>query len=149
MTEVEERVATLLDTLGVRLDPSIVWNAIPFSFLIDWVVDVSSFLAKSARNNFNIDTKVQDFCHSVAWSRQCGVDVVLTDRPKLAVNFPESPNGQPWTTVARNYTRYYNRVKTQPDLRDVNVRGPKLRQAALAGSLLLNRNRRIHKWSRT
>lgn len=143
MTKEEERTATLLDTLGVRLDPSIVWNAIPFTFLVDWVVDVSSFLSGFARDNFPIATTIHEFCHSMAYSKVCGVDCVLTDRASLSPR-PPSPGGTKEACVARNFTRYFSRVLANPSQHAVHVRGPKLRQAALAGSLLLNNNRRIY-----
>lgn len=41
-------VAALYQSLGIKPDASILWNAIPFSFLIDWFVDVGAFLRKYA-----------------------------------------------------------------------------------------------------
>lgn len=38
------RLLGLLDSLGVNLNPSIIWNAIPWSFLVDWVAGVSRWL---------------------------------------------------------------------------------------------------------
>lgn len=38
------RILGLLDGLGVNLNPSIIWNAIPWTFVIDWVVNIGSFL---------------------------------------------------------------------------------------------------------
>jgi hypothetical protein len=37
---------TLLDGLGLSLNPQIIWNAIPFTFLIDWVFGVSRWLGQ-------------------------------------------------------------------------------------------------------
>lgn len=34
----------MLDALGVNLNPAIVWNAIPWSFVVDWLVGVSRWL---------------------------------------------------------------------------------------------------------
>jgi hypothetical protein len=36
----------LLDSLGFELNPRIVWDAIPFSFVLDWFFDVGSFLGQ-------------------------------------------------------------------------------------------------------
>jgi hypothetical protein len=143
MSEFGEKVAVHLDNLGIRLDPSIIWNAIPFTFLVDWVVDVSSFLRSFARDNFPITTTVRDFCHSLTWSRLCGVDIVPKNRPFKSPR----PVPLPVTSinVARNYYTYYSRVKASPNLHSATIRGPKLRQAALAGSLLLNKGRRIYR----
>jgi len=143
MSKVDEKTAVLLDNLGVRLDPAIIWNALPFSFLVDWVVDVSTFLRGFARDNFPITTKVSEFCHSLAYSKLCGIDCVLTDRTNLSPR-PASPNGTSSACVARNYSTYFNRVLANPSPHAAFVRGMNLRKAALAGSLLLNNNRRIY-----
>lgn len=38
------RLLSILDAWGVNFNPAIVWNAIPWSFVIDWVLSVSRFL---------------------------------------------------------------------------------------------------------
>jgi hypothetical protein len=42
---------TLLDSLGFELNPRIIWDAIPFTFVIDWFFGVGSWLER-----FKIDT---------------------------------------------------------------------------------------------
>ena len=37
-------MAAILDSLGVNLNPAIIWNAIPFSFVVDWFSNVGSYL---------------------------------------------------------------------------------------------------------
>jgi hypothetical protein len=37
---------TLLDKLGVNFDLRIIWNAIPWSFVVDWVLKVQDFLSQ-------------------------------------------------------------------------------------------------------
>jgi hypothetical protein len=37
-------VFSKLDALGVNLNPAIIWNAIPWSFVVDWVTGVSTLL---------------------------------------------------------------------------------------------------------
>ena len=38
------RILALLDALGVNLNPAIIWNAIPWSFVVDWVIGVGRYL---------------------------------------------------------------------------------------------------------
>jgi hypothetical protein len=38
------RLLSLLDRLGINLNPAIIWNAIPWTFVVDWLLDVSSWL---------------------------------------------------------------------------------------------------------
>jgi hypothetical protein len=134
-------VYTKLDLLGVRLDPSIVWNAIPFTFVVDWVVDVGSFLGSFARDNYPIETRITDFCHSYSWRKELCVETVYGDRPDLsAATYGStrvvSDRFHPLYTGSRSY---YNRVRANPDIHTIRLKAPKLRQAALAGSLLLAR----------
>lgn len=38
------RLLALLDAFGVNFNPAIIWNAIPWSFVVDWLVGVSQWL---------------------------------------------------------------------------------------------------------
>jgi hypothetical protein len=140
LDSVLENVYAYLDVLGVRLDPSIVWNAIPFSFVVDWVVDVSTFLGTFARDNYPIETRVTDFCHSYAHRSDVVVECKYSDLAQNPVYMPYDwrigPERIPVFSGSRNY---YNRVRFSPDIHTVRLKAPKLRQAALAGSLFLSR----------
>lgn len=59
------RLRGYLDYLGVNLNPQIIWNAIPYSFLVDWVVNVSSFLSNFRVANVQLLTDVSAFVVSV------------------------------------------------------------------------------------
>jgi len=50
------RLLTLLDSLGVNLSPAIIWNAIPWSFVIDWFIGVSRYLGE--RKTLNMEPAV-------------------------------------------------------------------------------------------
>jgi hypothetical protein len=77
-------VGAFLDRLGVRLDPSIVWNAIPFSFIVDWFVDVGSWLRQFSADNTPMTVVLWSFTHSVKYrrmytfSRSYGTSVPMT-----------------------------------------------------------------------
>lgn len=47
----KKTLATLAESLGFELNPRIIWDALPFSFILDWFFDVGSFL-----NMYRIDT---------------------------------------------------------------------------------------------
>lgn len=140
MSEAEEKLAVHLDALGVRLDPAIVWNAIPFSFLVDWVVDVSGFLQSFARDNFPIKTTITDFCHSLAYRGE--YELRLWYENQTLQNYTTLWNryaGVFDSPIFRGTRSYYSRVRHEPDIHAATTRGLKLRQAALGGSLLLNK----------
>lgn len=60
-----------LDAFGVSLDPSILWNALPFSFIVDWFFGVGSFLHSLRRDNIDLQVTVLDFCHSAKIHARC------------------------------------------------------------------------------
>ncbi|DAD50605.1 maturation protein [ssRNA phage Gerhypos.1_37] len=44
--ELDEKIRGFLDSLGFELNPQIVWDAIPFSFVVDWFVGVGDWLSQ-------------------------------------------------------------------------------------------------------
>lgn len=63
------RNKALLDRLGVNKNPAIIWNAIPFSFLVDWIVDVGSFLGRLRTDNVRFQFECLEFCHSAKFEK--------------------------------------------------------------------------------
>lgn len=79
-TEFQRQHAALfsvMDSLGVNFNPAIVWNAIPWSFVVDWVVNVSSFLAQFRTNNMEPVINIRRCLWSIKRSRSiaCSFDV--------------------------------------------------------------------------
>jgi hypothetical protein len=146
MREGEEKLWTLLDTLGVRLDPSIVWNAIPYSFIVDWIADVSGFLQTFARDNFPIETHVVDFCHSLAYHSEAVIDCSYSCDSVSSYTasgqnlFWGDHLRQRYVQLYKQSMKSYNRVRASPDIHSIATRAPTLRQAALSGSLLVNKS---------
>jgi hypothetical protein len=153
LSEAEGNVKAFLDTLGVRLDPSIIWNAIPFSFLIDWVVDVSGFLRTFARDNFPITTSITDFCHSLAYGYRYQVQAWFEDgNGTVADASPPYPPRDPFFKTAVQGTKcrftvfegtrwLYDRRLARPVPSAISPKAVTLRKAALSASLLMSRRR--------
>jgi hypothetical protein len=57
-------MAALLDSLGVNLNPRILWNAIPWSFVVDWLVNVNSWLDNWRTRNIEPVVNIRGF----SWS---------------------------------------------------------------------------------
>lgn len=57
-----------LRAAGLRLTPEIIWNGIPFSFVIDWVLDIQSFLRQFDKDP-RVRVRVVDYCDSVKLSQ--------------------------------------------------------------------------------
>lgn len=63
------QLKAVLDVLGVSPNPAIIWNAIPFTFVIDWLVNVGRFLNSMRVDNLDFKTEISDFCHSAKFER--------------------------------------------------------------------------------
>lgn len=51
-----------LDALGFELNPQIVWDAIPFTFVIDWFFDVGGFLSRFKIDSLELPIVLVDSC---------------------------------------------------------------------------------------
>jgi hypothetical protein len=59
------RAKFFLDSFGVNKDPSIIWNAIPFTFVIDWFFDVSAWLHSFRETWTYVDATILGLTHSL------------------------------------------------------------------------------------
>jgi hypothetical protein len=158
-----DRLWLFMDALGVRWDPNILWNAIPYSFVVDWVVDVQSFLADYRRDNWPIQTQIHDFCHSVKYHGEYAIDISWPCGSGVYyVGSPGEPFQRWWqkslpdlepsvsykrTAGISNYqegcyqgsTAYYKRTRHFGGTRSLVTRYPNVKQASLAVSLITNR----------
>jgi len=58
------QLLSFLDGIGVNLNPAIIWNAIPWSFVVDWLVGVGRWLDN--RKRLNMEPKIN--IHRYLWS---------------------------------------------------------------------------------
>jgi hypothetical protein len=63
------RMLALLDAFGVNLNPAIIWNAIPWTFVIDWFVDVSRWLNDRTHMNMEPVINITKFLYSTKTRR--------------------------------------------------------------------------------
>jgi len=75
----------LLDALGVNLNPAIIWNAIPWTFVIDWVVDVSRWL--NDRRVLNMEPAVNISRYMWSWKLGRTVRLRIAANSELAPTF--------------------------------------------------------------
>lgn len=79
---IEGERRALLDALGVRNAAALVYNAVPFSFVVDWFVNVGTW-AESLMPKL-IPIVVQDFCHSAKYEYRSRVTAVRRGTVKLS-----------------------------------------------------------------
>jgi hypothetical protein len=59
MTDTERLLRGLLDSLGFELNPSILWNAIPFSFVVDWFINIGGYLEGLKLDTLELPIKLE------------------------------------------------------------------------------------------
>lgn len=59
MSEAQRNVRAMLDTLGAHLSLAVLWEAIPYSFVIDWFFNVGDFLKQFQKDWFPATIKVK------------------------------------------------------------------------------------------
>lgn len=115
--------------LGVKLDPAILWNAIPFSFIWDWFFDVGEFLRNFSESDLGIKTEVIDFSHSLKWHYLHQLSISTQD---------VSLNWSPAYNSAQYEESYYVRRRYIPNPYIVATETPSLMQASLGGALIMS-----------
>jgi len=67
---VHARALALLDAFGVNFNPVIIWNAIPWSFVVDWVAGVNRWLDQFKTLNMEPTINIHRYLWSVKRSRR-------------------------------------------------------------------------------
>lgn len=117
-----------LDALGVQWNPAIVWNAIPWSFVVDWVVDVSRFLDQFKEGNLTPTTNILRYCWSVKGRRR------IYNSVNYSVGSPQ-PSGD--VVAITTDESFYWRRKHQPDwIQWFSTSGLNLKEFTYIGALL-------------
>jgi hypothetical protein len=120
----------LLDSMGFELNPRIIWDAIPFSFVIDWFFNVGGFLSRFKIDALELPIHLIDSFLSykedttIEWSWKRANDGTYTTVPN--------------STAARIDRKFFHRMPIYPDFASLAGLGwkmPSLNQAALGVSL--------------
>lgn len=131
------RMLTLLDLMGVNFSPSIFWNAIPWSFVVDWVVNVSSWLDTHGKVlNMEPQTNITQYM----WSWQ-----IWRRRRSLIRQFSTSPNGcdaMVHTYLPNVYERAYRRDVGIPAHNSIITSGVSIKELTLGVALASTRTKR-------
>lgn len=127
------KTKAFLDALGVSQNPATIWNAIPYTFLIDWVVNVGSYLDRLRVDNVPIKTEILDFCHSARVERAV--------RYEVAVDSYKDPGGGvipgAFQVTDRATKIKYERKLGIPDFRlAIQTSGLNPRELLLGGALV-------------
>jgi hypothetical protein len=127
------RLLALLDALGVNLNPAIVWNAIPWSFVVDWFLNVSSYLNNLRFANMEPLINIQSFLWSVKRVRYIDCRVSVSNKDWLG------PSA--WKPLPRVTEVAYRRQVGLPTHAQILSSGLNSKEFLLAAALVIARRR--------
>jgi len=104
----QARCRAYLDKLGVNLNPAILWNAIPWSFVVDWVVGIGPWLNQFTSRN------IEPVCiiHRYLYSYKVGRTILLYGKLEAT----DGHHGGGDTLSAQHEDDSYKRVVGMPNI---------------------------------
>jgi hypothetical protein len=124
-------IGGLLDDLGVNINLQILWNAIPWSFVVDWLVNIGSWLSQFQQRNVDPLVLIYRNCYSFKAVRTIETSMSLcSGGPDVSGTVP----------VARIVETAFKRSFFDPNIvASVEWSGLNLREFSLASALGLGR----------
>lgn len=127
----DKTVRGLLDLFGFELNPRILWDALPFTFVIDWFFDVGSFLGRYKIDTMELPIMYVDsyinYSEEIITTSSVVVDATASGMT------PVLESGE-WFTVEK----YFQRIPISPDRstwKDLGASFPTAKQILLGLSL--------------
>jgi len=129
----------LLDQFGVNVNPATIWRAIPFSFVIDWVVNVGRWLDRLKLRNMDPTLNIHKYLWSVSRRREisCTIERSSANYPPNIGNY--YPNGD--TALPLVTETSFGRWITLPDRTTLTSGRLDSQEFTLGTALLLSRGR--------
>jgi hypothetical protein len=128
-------VLGLLDRLGATFNPAILWNAAPWTFVIDWVVGVSQWLDQFKISNLEPVTVV----HKFLWSTDIKRTISLTTQNRGM--YDKYDKGNPRLTVFATESAYKRSTQGLNTVASLSGSGINSKEFVLAGALAASRYR--------
>lgn len=130
LNSIDEFLRGMIDSLGFELNPHIIWEAIPFSFVVDWIVNVGAFLDRFKVDALELPVLLED------GYLQVREDLHVGSYLKLDINSAVS-SPSTWPGCSTIQTKFWRQpsLPSFDSLRALDVRWPSSRQATLAFAL--------------
>jgi hypothetical protein len=122
-----------LDALGINLNPAIVWNAIPWTFVIDWVLGVGPYLDSLKSENMRPQINIRQALWSILRKRR-----IVVEKTILGVGGTVHWKGQ---MPAVEQTAYRRSVGL-PSVSSITSSGLTLKEVSLGAALVIVRGRK-------
>lgn len=97
----------MLDTLGFELNPRIIWDKIPFTFIIDWFIGIGAWLERFKLDTFELPIKYVDSYIQYKESRKYRSRYSIVSGGGFIMN----STAQPWETQVD----FFQRMPLLPD----------------------------------
>jgi hypothetical protein len=136
------RILALYDALGFNLNPAIIWNAIPWSFVIDWVLGVSQWLSTQRIGFMDPKINILRYLWSVKRSRR-----IVVQRQVSVPAYVDGPYSvaSGWVPLPTVRETAYSRVVGLPSEHSILTSGLNASEFSLAAALVIARKRPQHK----
>lgn len=129
------RLLGALDSLGVNLNPAIIWNALPWSFVVDWVLGISQWLSSYKIENMKPQINILRYLWSIKRTR----DITMF-RKHFRTGLWDCPL-QNIGHVARVHEEAYRRHVGLPTSSSIESSGLSPKEFSLSAALVLSRKR--------
>lgn len=126
------QLLSLLDALGVNLNPAIIWNAIPWTFVLDWFIGVGRWLDQFKVTNMDPQINIVNYLWSVKRKRRVVCSHVCENwrgvqRDRFRVAMP--------TFIEEAYRRHVE----MPGINSITSSGLNSQEFTLGASLVIAR----------
>jgi hypothetical protein len=127
----------MLDALGVNLNPAIIWNAIKWTFVVDWFIGVSRWLSDRAVLNMEPVTNIQNYLWSVSYRRRILVSRRLSRAIRQVDLGPTIYKTLPSISLPVVTETAYRRQVELPSVGSITSSGLSLKEFSLGAALVI------------
>lgn len=136
------RLLGMLDALGLNLNPAIIWNAIPWTFIVDWVIDVSRWLDQ--RKTLLLEPAINITRYSWSFKTHRRTRIRFKTHPSCT-----QPVRTPWLYLPDLWETSYRRTTEMPAYSSLlSVSGLSTKELSLGVALAITRRKRFKPRSR-
>lgn len=132
------RLLAILDSLGVNFNPAIIWNAIKWTFLIDWVINVSRWLDQFKFANMEPQINIRRYLWSFKRARSIFVNKTVKSN-LLYGSYLEKFEKVALPSVS---TSAYERRVEMPSISSIELSGLNSHEFSLGAALVYIRRTR-------
>jgi hypothetical protein len=129
------RLLGQLDSLGINLNPAIIWNAIPWTFVVDWVLGVGPYLDSLKSENMKPLINIRQ----ALWS--------ITRKRRIVVTISQHNAGEViWTgQMPAVEQSAYRRSLNLPSMSSIESSGLTAKEVSLGAALVIVQSRKRSK----